>query len=52
MDLEEGVIDPQLFEVLGDFRRVEALKSWDAPAPVHQPSGWEWFKEKLAEFFR
>lgn len=52
MDLQEGVLDPGLFEVPGDFRRVEALKSWNAPPPGRQASGWEWFKEKLAEIFR
>jgi hypothetical protein len=53
MELREGTLEASLFEVPGDFRRVEALKSWDvAPPPRHQPSGWEWLKEKLQEIFR
>jgi hypothetical protein len=48
----EGPLDPALFEIPGDFRRVEALKNWYSPAPRRQLTGWEWFKEKLQEFFR
>jgi len=48
----EGPLDPALFEVPGDFRRVDVLKNWYSPAPRHQLTGWEWFKEKVEEFFR
>jgi hypothetical protein len=51
-ELQEGPLDPALFEVPNDFRRVEALKNWYAPAPRRQPTGWEWFKAKLEEIFR
>jgi hypothetical protein len=53
MDLHEGALEASLFEVPRDFRRVDALKSWDVAAPPrHQPSGWEWLKEKLAQWFQ
>lgn len=52
MELQEGALDPALFEVPGDFRKVEVLKNWYALPPRHQPSGWEWFKAKLEEIFR
>jgi hypothetical protein len=48
----EGPLDPALFEIPGDFRRVDALKNWYSPAPRLQLTGWEWFREKLQEFFR
>jgi len=51
VELKEGPLDPSLFEVPSDFRRVEFLRSWAAPPP-RQLSGWEWFKEKVQEFFR
>jgi len=51
-ELQEGPLDPSLFEVPTDFHRVEALKDWYAPAPRHQLTGWEWFREKLEEIFR
>jgi hypothetical protein len=51
MELQEGPLDPALFEVPPDFRRVDALKSWFAPAPRRQLSGWDWLKEKLAQLF-
>jgi hypothetical protein len=51
-ELREGRLDPALFEVPSDFHRVEVLKNWYTPEPRHQPSGWEWFKEKLEEIFR
>jgi len=53
MDLREGALEANLFEVPTDFRRVEALKSWDvAPPPRRQLSGWEWIKEKLSQLFQ
>jgi hypothetical protein len=53
MDLREGALEANLFEVPSDFRRVETLKSWDvAPPPRRQLSGWEWIKEKLAQLFQ
>jgi hypothetical protein len=53
MDFSEGALQASLFEVPSDFRRVEALKSWDVVPPPRRPlSGWEWFKEKLQEIFR
>jgi hypothetical protein len=48
----EGPLDPALFEIPGDFRRVDALKNWYSPAPRRQLTGWEWFKEKLQEWLR
>jgi len=51
MDFQEGTLDPRLFDVPGDFRKVDALKNWFSPAPRRQLSGWEWFKEKLAQLF-
>lgn len=50
-EFQEGPLDPALFEVPANFHRVETLKSWYSPPP-RQPSGWEWFREKLAEIFR
>jgi hypothetical protein len=53
MELREGALEANLFEVPSDFRRVEALKSWDVVAPPRrQLSGWEWIKEKLAQLFQ
>ncbi len=52
MEFQEGPLDPALFEVPSDFRRVDALKSWYSPAPRRQLSGWDWFREKLEEMFR
>lgn len=51
MEFQEGPLDPALFEVPADFRKVDALKNWYSPAPRRQLSGWEWFKEKMAQFF-
>ncbi len=51
MEFQEGPLDPALFEIPADFRKVDALKNWFAPAPRRQLSGWEWFKEKLAQWF-
>lgn len=51
MEFHEGPLDPSLFEVPADFRKVGALKNWYSPALRRQLSGWEWFKEKLAQFF-
>jgi hypothetical protein len=53
MELQEGPLDPALFEVPSNFHRVDVLKNWYTPAaPRRQPSGWEWFKERLEEIFR
>jgi len=53
VELKEGPLDPALFEVPGDFRRVEQLRTWIAAvAPKKQLSGWDWFKDKLEEWFR
>jgi hypothetical protein len=51
MEFQEGPLDPTLFDVPADFRKVDALKNWYSPAPHRTLSGWEWFKEKLAQFF-
>jgi hypothetical protein len=51
VELKEGPLELSLFEVPQDFHRVDVLRSWAGPAP-RQLSGWEWFKEKLQEFFR
>ena len=51
VELKEGPLELSLFEVPSDFRRVDALRSW-AVAPQRQLSGWEWFKQKVQEFFR
>lgn len=50
-DLQEGPIDPSLFEVPADFRRVAALKNWAAPLPRRQLSTWEWIKQKVGQLF-
>lgn len=53
LELKEGPLDPALFEVPADFRRVNQLRSWMASAaPRHQLSGWEWFKEKLEDWLK
>ena len=52
MELKEGPLDPALFEVPNDFRRVPVLRSWAAAPPIRQLTGWEWFKEKVQELFR
>jgi hypothetical protein len=50
-EFKEGPLDPSLFEVPPDFRKVDALQNWYVPAPRRQLSGWDWFKEKLSEIF-
>jgi hypothetical protein len=52
MEFQEGPLDPAVFDVPADFHRVDALKNWYSPAPRHQLSGWEWFKEKVSQFFQ
>lgn len=52
VELKEGPLDPALFEVPADFRRVDALKSWAAAVPRKPLSGWDWLRAKLEEFFR
>ena len=47
----EGPLDPALFDIPGYYHRVEKLKDWFSPAPRRQLTGWEWFKEKLQEWF-
>ena len=51
VELKEGPLELSLFEVPKDYRRVEVLKSWAVPPP-RQLSNWEWFKERVQEFFR
>jgi hypothetical protein len=51
VELQEGPLELSLFEVPQDFHRVASLRSWAVP-PVRQLSGWEWFKERVQEFFR
>jgi hypothetical protein len=51
-DLQEGPLDPSLFEVPSDFRRVAALKSWSSPLPRRQLSTWEWIKLKVGQLFQ
>lgn len=50
VELHAGPLDPALFDVPPDFHHVDNLRNWSA-IPRHQPTGWEWFKEKLAEMF-
>lgn len=51
-EFKEGPLDPSLFEIPPDFRKVDALQNWYAPPPRHQLSGWDWLREKLSEMFR
>jgi hypothetical protein len=51
MELKEGPLELTLFDVPPDFRRVEALRSFNAKPP-RPLTGWEWFKEKVQELFR
>lgn len=54
VELKEGTLDPALFEIPADYRKVDSLRSWAsvaAPQP-RQLSGWEWFKERVQELFR
>ena len=55
VELKEGPLDPALFEVPGDLPTgCTSLRTWaSAAAPQQrQPTGWEWFKEKVQEMFR
>lgn len=51
VELKEGPIELSLFEVPKDFRKVDFLRSWAVPPP-RPLTGWEWFKQKVQEFFR
>lgn len=51
VELKEGPLELSLFEVPKDFQRVDVLRSW-AVTPPRPLTGWEWFKEKVQEFFR
>ena len=51
VEMKEGPLELSLFEVPQDFQRVAALRGWAGPAP-RPLSGWEWFKQKLQDFFR
>ncbi|HKV94850.1 MAG TPA: hypothetical protein VJW20_20060 [Candidatus Angelobacter sp.] len=51
VELKEGPLELSLFEVPKDFQRVNVLRSWAVPPP-RPLTGWEWFKEKVQEFFR
>jgi hypothetical protein len=53
MELKEGPLDPALFQIPPDYRKVDSLRSWaSATAPQRELSGWEWFKAKVQEMFR
>ena len=52
VELSTGPLDPKLFEVPPDFRRVERLKTFASAAPQRQPSSWDWLREKIQEIFR
>jgi hypothetical protein len=53
VELKEGPLDPALFEVPGDYHKVESLRTWaSAAVPQRQLTGWEWFKAKVQEMFR
>jgi hypothetical protein len=53
LELKEGPLDPALFEVPADFRRVNQLRSWMASAAPRRPlTGWEWLKAKLEEWLK
>src|SRR5262249_30882860 len=52
MEFRESQLDPALFQLPADFRRVEALKNWYSAPPRHELTGWEWLKQKLQEIFR
>lgn len=53
LELKEGPLDPALFQVPADFRRVNQLRSWIASTAPHRPlSGWEWLKAKLEEWLK
>jgi len=53
VELKEGPLDPALFEVPSDYKRVESLRTWaSAVAPQKQLTGWEWFKARVQEMFR
>lgn len=51
VELQEGPLELSLFEVPKDFHKVDMLRSWAVPPP-RPLTGWEWFKEKVQEFFR
>jgi hypothetical protein len=51
IELKEGPLELALFEVPRDFQRVAVLKNWNAPPP-RPLTGWEWFKEKVQEWFQ
>jgi hypothetical protein len=51
VELKEGPLELSLFDVPRDFRKVEFLRSWNAPPP-RPLTGWEWFKERVSELFR
>jgi hypothetical protein len=53
VELKEGALDPALFEIPGDYRKVDSLRNWaSAAVPQRQLTGWEWFKQKVQEMFR
>ena len=51
VEMKEGPLELSLFDVPPDFRRVESLRSFNAKPP-RTLTGWEWFKEKVQQFFR
>ncbi|HEX5435193.1 MAG TPA: hypothetical protein VFY05_13215 [Candidatus Angelobacter sp.] len=53
LELNQGPLDPALFQVPANFRQVASLKSWiPALPPSQELTGWEWLKAKLQEFFK
>jgi hypothetical protein len=53
LELKQGPLDPSLFEVPENFHKVDSLKSWiPVLPPKGEVTGWEWFKQKLQEFFK
>jgi hypothetical protein len=51
-DLQEGPLDPALFDVPSDFQKVAALKSWSSPIPRRQLSTWDWIKIRIGQLFQ
>jgi hypothetical protein len=52
VELKEGPIDPELFDVPPDFRQVQSLRAWSATPPRRELTGWEWFKQQLQNLFK
>jgi hypothetical protein len=52
VELKEGPIDPELFDVPPDFRQVQNLRAWSATPPRRELTGWEWFKQQVKSLFQ